>query len=87
MLCGVPSLAPRQVEDVKAKIEETQGADFPAASLNVIYQGKVRWVSAVDWLEGQRPDADADEGDSTPAICVPVRLQSTGLCCCRILKI
>ncbi|PSC73075.1 ubiquitin receptor RAD23b-like [Micractinium conductrix] len=30
-----------KVEDVKAKIEETQGADFPAASLNVIYQGKI----------------------------------------------
>jgi hypothetical protein len=26
---------------MKAQIEETQGADFPAASLNVIYQGKV----------------------------------------------
>lgn len=31
-----------QVVDVKAKIQETQGDDFPAASLNVIYQGKVR---------------------------------------------
>lgn len=30
-----------QLADVKAKIEETQGAEFPASSLNIIYQGKV----------------------------------------------
>lgn len=36
------TVQPLQVADVKAKIEETQGEDFPAASLNVIYQGKVR---------------------------------------------
>ncbi len=28
--------------DVKAKIQETQGDDFPATSMNIIYQGKVR---------------------------------------------
>jgi hypothetical protein len=29
------------VAEVKAKIQETQGDDFPAASMNIIYQGKV----------------------------------------------
>ena len=32
---------PPQLADVKAKIQETQGDDFPAASMNIIYQGKV----------------------------------------------
>ena len=27
---------------MKAKIQETQGDDFPATSMNIIYQGKVR---------------------------------------------
>lgn len=30
-----------QIEDVKRKIEEKQGPDFPAANQVVIYQGKV----------------------------------------------
>lgn len=30
-----------QVADVKAQIEETQGADFPKDSMNIIHQGKV----------------------------------------------
>ena len=31
---------PPQIADVKAKIEETQGPDFPADKMNIIYQGK-----------------------------------------------
>ena len=30
-----------QLSDVKAKIQETQGDEFQAASMNIIYQGKV----------------------------------------------
>ena len=35
------SLETLQIEDVKRKIEEKQGPDFPAANQVVIYQGKV----------------------------------------------
>lgn len=40
---SLPLSSGPQVADVKAKIQETQGDDFPAGSLNIIYQGKVRW--------------------------------------------
>lgn len=42
---------------MKAKIQETQGDDFPAASLNVIYQGKV-----------QRGRGDRAVADRAPAM-------------------
>ncbi len=41
-----------QIEDVKRKIEEKHGTDFPAANQVVIYQGKVGMLLIVIYLTG-----------------------------------
>lgn len=53
---------------MKAKIQETQGDDFPATSMNIIYQGKVRTAVA------------ASARTAAPA--VPLSAAPSCRCCC-----